>query len=103
MRKQNCWEFKKCGRQLGGENVKELGICPAYDFSDADGFCDGTNGGRACAYIQGTFCGGKAKGNRKDKNEECAKCKFYKMLRHAHGEDMSVSSLSRHLKNKGCF
>jgi len=24
----NCWEFKKCGREPGGEKASELGICP---------------------------------------------------------------------------
>jgi len=27
MAKLNCWEFMKCGREVGGKNVKELGIC----------------------------------------------------------------------------
>jgi len=29
MANQNCWEFKKCERQVGGKKVSELGICPA--------------------------------------------------------------------------
>jgi len=28
MKKLNCWEFKKCGRQFGGEKVSDLGLCP---------------------------------------------------------------------------
>ncbi|MGD0283853.1 MAG: two-CW domain-containing protein, partial [Dissulfurispiraceae bacterium] len=26
----NCWEFKKCGREMGGVNIEQLGVCPAY-------------------------------------------------------------------------
>ena len=26
--KLNCWEYKKCGRQPGGDRAKEMGICP---------------------------------------------------------------------------
>ena len=29
MKKLNCWEFKKCGRQPGGEHVNDMGLCPA--------------------------------------------------------------------------
>jgi hypothetical protein len=28
-KKQNCWEYMKCGREPGGEKVAELGICRA--------------------------------------------------------------------------
>ena len=27
--KKNCWEYKKCGREVGGAKVKDLGVCPA--------------------------------------------------------------------------
>ena len=27
--KQNCWEFKKCGREQGGIKSAEFGVCPA--------------------------------------------------------------------------
>ena len=56
MTKQNCWEFKKCGREPGGGNILKEGVCPAATFELADGFCGGKNGGRACAYIIGTLC-----------------------------------------------
>jgi hypothetical protein len=29
MESTNWWEFKKCGREVGGSKVKELGFCPA--------------------------------------------------------------------------
>jgi len=27
--KQNCWEYKNCGREEGGKNIEQLGVCPA--------------------------------------------------------------------------
>jgi hypothetical protein len=30
MAKQNCWEFKNCGRIPGGHSEKSLGICPVH-------------------------------------------------------------------------
>ena len=77
----NCWEFKKCGREVGGKKVKLLGVCPAATFESADGFCGGENGGRSCAYITGTFCAGTVNGNFQDKAKNCVKCDFYKMLK----------------------
>jgi len=29
MKNNNCWEYKKCGREPGGIKVHELGVCPA--------------------------------------------------------------------------
>jgi hypothetical protein len=63
----NCWEFKKCGREAGGANVKELGVCPAYP-----------NFGQSCANVAGTFCGGKVQGTFASKLFNCMKCDFYK-------------------------
>ena len=41
MSRSNCWEVKKCGRQVGGVKVAELGVCPAASTKAANGF----NGG----------------------------------------------------------
>ncbi|MFH2137654.1 MAG: two-CW domain-containing protein [Candidatus Omnitrophota bacterium] len=81
MLKQNCWEFKGCGRNINGAKSKELGVCPAAQAKEAQGFCGGTNGGRACVYICGTFCVGIVEGAQKDKEKNCVNCEFYKLLR----------------------
>ena len=65
--KMNCWEFKKCGREVGGAKVKELGVCPSYP-----------NNGKSCAYVAGTFCGGEIQGTFASKLYNCMKCDFYK-------------------------
>ena len=62
----NCWEYKKCGREKGGINVKKLGICPAWPAH-----------GRQCARVAGTFCGGKVQGTFVMKLLTCMKCGFY--------------------------
>lgn len=36
-KKLNCWEFKKCGRELGGAHVHDLGVCPATEEKRLDG------------------------------------------------------------------
>jgi hypothetical protein len=80
MSKQNCWEFKKCGRQPGGEKVKDLGVCPAAVEPRTDGVNGGLNGGRACWAITGTFCGGKVQGTHAAKMGNCLNCDFYQVV-----------------------
>jgi hypothetical protein len=63
----NCWEYKKCGREKGGENADELGICPAYP-----------NHGKHCARVAGTLCDGEVQGIFARKLGDCMKCDFYK-------------------------
>lgn len=61
-----CWEFKKCGREKGGNNEKTLGICPSYpDYGDC------------CAPVAGTLCQGKIQGTFAQKLESCAQCNFF--------------------------
>jgi len=86
----NCWEYKKCGREVGGKNIKDLGVCPAATFVLADNFCGGENGGRACAYVTGTFCAGSVNGTFQDKAKNCVKCDFYKSLKMEHPYEANV-------------
>lgn len=75
--KKQCWEFKGCGRQPGGHNVKELGVCPAANDTSSDGLNDGKNGGRICWAVAGTFCGGEAQGAFAQKESSCMNCVFF--------------------------
>lgn len=80
MPKINCWEYKKCGRQPGGINVDELGVCPAATENKADKLNGGINGGRACWGIKYTLCD-----NVKQKVfavglAKCMKCDFYNLV-----------------------
>jgi HD-GYP domain-containing protein (c-di-GMP phosphodiesterase class II) len=63
----NCWEFMKCGREVGGAKMQELGVCPAYP-----------DHGKHCASIVGTFCGGEVQGSFARKFGNCRKCPFYR-------------------------
>jgi len=83
--RMNCWEFKKCGRQPGGEKVSEFGICPASTDTAHDGYNSGKNSGRYCWKIAGTFCGGKVQGSFVEKATNCLECDFYKIIREEEG------------------
>ena len=69
MAKQNCWEFKNCGRQKDGPKEKELGLCSAFP-----------DHGRDCWAVAGTLCGGKVQGTAAEKLGNCRLCEFYKAV-----------------------
>ena len=94
----NCWEFEHCGREPGGAKVKEMGVCPAASKTEADGFCGGKNGGRACAYISNTYCHGIKQGSYQDKLEHCFKCEFYKILQKENCGESSIIAYRNHVK-----
>lgn len=83
--KQNCWEFNKCGRQPGGHNTEELGVCPVPQTTEAHGINNGINAGRACWAIQGSMCNGKISGTIAEKIGKCMECDFYAHVRREEG------------------
>ncbi len=72
----NCWEFKRCGREPGGARAHELGVCPAATDTSSHGLNRGTNGGRICWAVTGTFCGGQVQGTFAQKRVSCISCDF---------------------------
>ena len=102
MKKQNCWEVRCCGRELGGKNVNRDGVCPAATFDLADGFCDGENGGRACSYIIGTLCSADICkiDNDSPKERACVECEFYKQLKEEYGIAMSLTEFHEFVDKK---
>ena len=96
MRKLNCWEFKKCGKHLGGEKVLTLGLCPAVLEISLDGVHGGDFGGRACWVLEGTICKGDIQGNFAEKQKECEKCDFYAHVKKQEGDNFSpIAALLR--------
>jgi hypothetical protein len=80
MTTQNCWEFKKCGREPEGAKASALGVCPASTESRVNGMNKGTQGGRVCWAVTGTLCGGKVQGTFAMKLANCMDCEFYKIV-----------------------
>ena len=60
MFKMNCWDYKKCSRELKSG-------CPAYP-----------NAGRVCFVVEGTRCDGAMQGAYAQKINGCRGCEFYK-------------------------
>lgn len=68
---ENCWEFKKCGREPGGTMADELGVCPVSTATYTDGLNRGINGGRICWAIRGRLDHGAGR---------CITCDFFNLL-----------------------
>lgn len=81
----NCWEFKKCGREPGGEKTAEFGICPATSDASAHGLNGGTNGGRICWSVAGTLSGVKAEGTFAKEKFTCISCDFFNFVENEEG------------------
>lgn len=92
-RKLNCWEFKKCGRQPQGNHVHDLGICPATQEFGLDDTHDGTNAGRACWVVSGTFCQGTVQGTFAQKFKNCENCDFYQTVRKEEGGGFTFAAV----------
>ncbi|MCZ7401955.1 MAG: hypothetical protein O8C61_07015 [Candidatus Methanoperedens sp.] len=80
-RKVNCWEFMNCGREIGGEKVDTLGLCPTLLEMSADGLNRGTAGGRICWAVSGTFCRKNVEGYFARKIVSCESCYFFQIVR----------------------
>ena len=80
MKKLNCWEFKKCGRDPRGENAKSLGVCKASIEEKWDGTNGGKNAGRICWLITGTSCEEDIERGIGTRIKICSNCGFYKLI-----------------------
>ncbi|MGK5093414.1 hypothetical protein WDW89_15565 [Deltaproteobacteria bacterium TL4] len=78
--KKNCWEANQCGRESGGSNVEELGICVATTETRLNQINSGKNAGRSCWAIAGTLCGGSVHGTFAEKIGSCVRCSFYQRV-----------------------
>jgi tRNA A-37 threonylcarbamoyl transferase component Bud32 len=83
--KTNCWEYKKCGREPGGEKADELGLCPAAVDTSFSGINSGKCGGRFCWAVAGTFCGDKIQGTFAEKRDSCLTCDFFNRVQAEEG------------------
>lgn len=85
LKKTNCWEFMKCGREPGGSRADELGVCPAAAAAEFDGINQGLNGGRICWAIPRTICNGSFHGTFTLKLMTCVKCPFFQQVKMEEG------------------
>jgi len=85
--KQNCWEYKECGREPGGYEVDRYGVCSASTSAESNGLNDGKNGGSICWAIAGSFINGKVTGKYAGDRFSCVNCDFFKSVSEEQGVD----------------
>ncbi len=84
MKRVNCWEHMKCGREVGGARAEELGICPASLSGEHDGTNKGRSRGRICWAVEGVNCNGNAADGKASTLAACLECEF---LNRVHNEE----------------
>jgi PAS domain S-box-containing protein len=90
-RKKNCWEVKGCGRELGGKDAKELGVCPAAVYKKLDGVHGGRNAGRVCWVVAGTMCAIRVEGTFAQEYKDCTQCNFYKSVKEEESQHLKMT------------
>jgi hypothetical protein len=93
--RQDCWDFKKCGREPGGENVAESGVCPVAEDTSLDGINFGKNAGRICWAIAGTFCEEEPLGEFAAQLLSCMDCDFFQKVQREEGTANFVLMIPR--------
>ena len=91
MKRDNCWEILKCGREPGGKNADELSVCPAAASGKYNGINRGKFRGRFCWAVVGTFCNGKIQGTFSQKLMDCIHCKFFKQVNDQEGREFTLT------------
>lgn len=93
---RNCWEAMSCGRESGGANADELGICPAATDPSGEGVNHSRNSGRICWSVAGTLWGGEVQGTFAEKLSACLHCDFFAQVREEEGDEFRILPLRRH-------
>jgi hypothetical protein len=78
--KMNCWDYRNCGREIGGTKVEEKGVCPAAVSTIVNGINHGMNGGRVCWAVAGTLGGRECNLTFSQKIVDCVVCDFYQKV-----------------------
>lgn len=91
--KKNCWEYKKCGREINGVNTMSLGVCPASVEAKLNTIHGGKNAGRSCWVVSGTLCESEVQGTFAQKYKECFECDFYNLVKSEEASQFKLSNI----------
>lgn len=84
-KKLNCWEFKNCGREVGGLMSDVLGECPVARAMRYDGLNGGKAGGRVCWMVSDGVA--RREPNWLGRHRCCHTCDFYRRVLFEEDED----------------
>lgn len=90
----NCWEYFD-----DNHNGEKCNNCIVKTSSTANGFLQGTNGGRACMFIANTKCDNEDGMSIPEKiRNVCSNCEFYHKLKSEYDGQMNYFDFRMHLK-----
>ncbi len=75
--KHNCWEFNHCGREFGGSEIHQYGVCQSVTFTAFNGTNNGFNAGRYCWAVSGSIKDSPKTCIHHPPFEDCEQCEFY--------------------------
>ncbi len=94
MKKQNCWEFMKCGKGASRDGRRRKQTCPAALEERLDGVNEGKNAGRSCWVVSGTLGRNGNQGSIAGKIATCGGCDFFNLvMREEYPNIVPISSL----------
>ena len=107
MKKQNCWEYMKCGRHPGGRSATGSGVCPVSVYEELNGVHGGENAGRACWTIDNSLCPDLMREATAKKFPGCWKCDFYHHVKNEersspHGFIITYREMKKIHETQGC-
>jgi|GEM_PF-1110957 hypothetical protein len=85
-----CWAYRNCGREPGGHNARELGVCPAADADYHHGTNSGPCAGRICWTLADTDAHRRCGGDAMRRLQGCMSCAFFKAVRNEEGSEFQV-------------
>ncbi|MBS1151202.1 MAG: hybrid sensor histidine kinase/response regulator, partial [Myxococcaceae bacterium] len=74
-----------CGRQAGGSNARQQGICPAGVDVATPGPNRGLGGGRICWSVAGTYCTSPTGNDAQSTRVSCTGCEVFKQVQQEEG------------------
>lgn len=90
LKKTNCWEFNRCGREPGGANAAD-GVCPVSVETNHEGVNGGTNAGRHCWVVAGSFQPVAGVVECTQKKISCLFCEFFQQVEEEEGDYFVLS------------
>ncbi len=92
MKKLNCWAYNSCAIESHDSFFEEIDTCPSSTELCTNRVNDGTNGGRACWAIAGTFSGSESQCVCLGEMTSCRECDFYKIVQREEGDKLITGS-----------
>jgi hypothetical protein len=90
--KLNCWDYKKCCKEIDSKINNNNHLCPVKKERTANGLNGGINGGRICWVIMDT-------NSKKKAQTKCFQCEFHYKVKAEEGLLNNCNAIGTYLIN----